>query len=817
MKFTVTYNDYFCDEFLVNGPRSLARKWIHEIKPFLGERGDVITGDTVKKIEGLKDTFRYRKGKYRLHYEIDFGNNIIHMLKFTDRKISYKKTTYDSILKRKNIEIEVIEEEGSVIYESEKLVNESNNDKRDTFEEKITKENLLKWRIPKKLHSLIINCKDENELLNLQNKIPEKDYENLIYYGKPPVSIIDRKNEKKRVISDEKIESVLNEEIPSSDLKKNLFVLDYNQNKIVERFNKVKKGTWLIKGPAGTGKSIVLMSCAQIITNALNSERTKGENWRVLYTGYTNSLIQSTKYYLGEERNIRIDTVWEICTEILKWYCKKNGEEYRGLGRYSKKKLQDIIAKCLIEVESNYNGYLKQAASIPKSDKTWFAANTDGFDTKDKEQKKGILSYSEFNKMFGGETHYFNTESLEFILRELMEVVWGNDLSLKEYLDKDSRAGVLNRDGLPLSKKSKEIIWYVGKAVDREIQKEKMELFDPRKFLKAKEIIDSNPDYPKKYQYIFFDEAQNVPPTAIKMLQSLTKDSNLVIAADESQNLYNSGFMDKFVPKDKNVITLKKQFRSTVEIERATKGILSNSDKIRLKNKRKNFISSLNTGDTPEFFIFDCKIPKTQAYKIANYVKNCMKESGMGLRNAVVIVPTSDSGKNLEKELNSSDIFQNLPEDKRAFFAKSKKLDPSYEGLLITNPYSIQGLEYEIVIVADFHKYGHIQKPPTISDSYGTFSPVSGDIINKLESFEEQRKMFYVSCTRAKSKLLVTSSAKASKVNNKGEIIKYSNGYFAQNPDDAVTSTYHEQFFEQVIDKKSWNFTIDKNLELESN
>ena len=350
-----------------------------------------------------------------------------------------------------------------------------------------------------------------------------------------------------------------------------------------------------------------------------------------------------------------------------------------------------------------------------------------------------------------------------------------------------------------------------------EIKKEKMELFDPRKFVKAKEIIDSNPDYPKKYQYIFFDEAQNIPPTAIKMLQSLTKDSNLIIAADESQNLYNSGFMDRFVPKDKNVFTLKKQFRSTVEIEKATKGILSNSDKTQLKNKRKNFISSLNTGDTPEFFIFNYKIPKTQAYKIANYVENCMKESGLGLKNAVVIVPTGDSGKNLEKELNSTDIFQNLPEDKRAFFAKSKKLDPSYEGLLVTNPYSIQGLEYEIVIVADFHRYGYIQKPPTIGDFYGSYIPERGDIINKHESFEEQRKMFYVSCTRAKSKLLVTRSANTSKVNNKGEIIEYSDDHVAENPDDAVYSTYNEQFFKQVIDKKSWNFTVDKNLELESN
>jgi len=44
----------------------------------------------VKKIEGEKDTYRVRIGKYRIIYFVDRNNKIIHVLKIEKRGKAYK-------------------------------------------------------------------------------------------------------------------------------------------------------------------------------------------------------------------------------------------------------------------------------------------------------------------------------------------------------------------------------------------------------------------------------------------------------------------------------------------------------------------------------------------------------------------------------------------------------------------------------------------------------------------------------------------------------------------------------------------------------
>jgi mRNA interferase RelE/StbE len=84
MRFSINYSNR-SKKFLKKADKTLAKR-ILEKKEKLSE--DPIMLDT-KTVEGSKGLFRVRVGDYRILYEIDYGNNLLGIIKIDKRPRVY--------------------------------------------------------------------------------------------------------------------------------------------------------------------------------------------------------------------------------------------------------------------------------------------------------------------------------------------------------------------------------------------------------------------------------------------------------------------------------------------------------------------------------------------------------------------------------------------------------------------------------------------------------------------------------------------------------------------------------------------------------
>jgi mRNA interferase RelE/StbE len=83
--FTVGYSNR-SKKFLKTTDKVIAQRIIEKIEKLTE---DPIIHDT-KRVEGSKGLFRVRVGDYRILYEVDYGNNLIGIIKIDKRTRVYK-------------------------------------------------------------------------------------------------------------------------------------------------------------------------------------------------------------------------------------------------------------------------------------------------------------------------------------------------------------------------------------------------------------------------------------------------------------------------------------------------------------------------------------------------------------------------------------------------------------------------------------------------------------------------------------------------------------------------------------------------------
>jgi mRNA interferase RelE/StbE len=84
MRFSINYSNR-SKKFLKKADKTLAKRILEKIEK-LSE--DPIMLDT-KTVEGSKGLFRVRVGDYRILYEIDYGNNLLGIIKIDKRPRVY--------------------------------------------------------------------------------------------------------------------------------------------------------------------------------------------------------------------------------------------------------------------------------------------------------------------------------------------------------------------------------------------------------------------------------------------------------------------------------------------------------------------------------------------------------------------------------------------------------------------------------------------------------------------------------------------------------------------------------------------------------
>lgn len=236
----------------------------------------------------------------------------------------------------------------------------------------------------------------------------------------------------------------------------------------------------------------------------------------------------------------------------------------------------------------------------------------------------------------------------------------------------------------------------------------------------------------KPYNAIIIDEAQDLSPTALRLLVQLVEPSGLFLTADTSQSLYEKVFCWNFVQKEigckSTARTLTKSFRNTREIGKACPKILTKlSDK---KNIATDF-SSLS-GRRPKIILTDDLIK--QSSSIIEFFKDAAQRWKLPISAGAILVPNQSMGLFITNQLNHSQL--------RARWLDRKISEPDEEGYIkVLSLHAAKGLEFPFVVIIGLER---IILPS--SDRY------------QREIRAQERRLFYVGCSRAMRSLLVCGS-----------------------------------------------------------
>jgi DNA helicase-2/ATP-dependent DNA helicase PcrA len=245
----------------------------------------------------------------------------------------------------------------------------------------------------------------------------------------------------------------------------------------------------------------------------------------------------------------------------------------------------------------------------------------------------------------------------------------------------------------------------------------------------------------QRYEYVFFDEFQDVNLHQFNILNIFAKNnSTLVCIGDENQNIYQFRGtdnyyilnFDKLIPNAKT-LSLTCNYRSTKEIiELANVSIDNNSTKT---NKKMYTID--NSYEKPILQVYESE------YEIINFIFNDIntkiKEQNLKYHDFVVLSRNGFPLKNYETFCIKNKIPCVSLLSNKHYDYNSKNIIKE-DHLTISTIHSAKGLEWNTVYIiglSDDHFPSHIN--------------------NNIQNIEEERRLFYVASTRAKKELYFLS------------------------------------------------------------
>lgn len=246
-----------------------------------------------------------------------------------------------------------------------------------------------------------------------------------------------------------------------------------------------------------------------------------------------------------------------------------------------------------------------------------------------------------------------------------------------------------------------------------------------------------------QYSHIFFDEFQDVNEDQFQILKTFVKHGcKLTVIGDDSQNIYqfrgSDNYyiinFDKIVP---NTLTYKitTNYRSTKQIiDLANQSIINNKDKIfktMKPNTERKGVIDLTINDTEEDSI------RHLIDKITHYADEMCIPYG----EIAVLSRNTHSLKTIETEFEKHSIpYVALISDQ---YSNDYKQIIQQDKIVLSTIHKAKGLEWTVVFIVG------------LSDAY-----FPNHLNNGLKNIEEERRLFYVGSTRAKTYLHFLGDAK---------------------------------------------------------
>ena len=483
-------------------------------------------GDTIKKLRYHDNLWRYRIGDYRLVYAAYPNRHLVQLLGIAPRGEIYERMNYHpdepqyadySVALEKALDPDQETPPEWLQY----LKPPENIDESRTLPYRLTPERLIEWRVPAEYHQHFIDCETENDLQNCG--APDTYILHLVDLLWPADAA--------RMVGQPNLVVQKPEDLScyaAGDLIDFLLLLDADQERFVDW---ALSGPTLVKGGPGSGKSTVAM---YRVKSLLDHADGQNENPRVLFTTYTNSLVEYSRQLISHlldestlpEVELEVSTIDRIAWRIVNQVDgRPDMADYRDM-RYA-------LASARVAYQPPANSALEATLL-----------------------RNALGSLRD-----------------EYLLEEIEWTIEGQGLkSLQEYLAAD-RSG----RGYALDERMRTAVWAVYQHALRFLEQlGKISWGQLRN--RALEIVQ-NQEWLDHWDYVVVDEAQDLAPSALALCVELCKSpQGIFLTADASQSLYNKGFAWKNVHESLKVVgrtrILRRNYRTTRQISEAANAVI---------------------------------------------------------------------------------------------------------------------------------------------------------------------------------------------------------------------------------------------------
>ena len=313
----------------------------------------------------------------------------------------------------------------------------------------------------------------------------------------------------------------------------------------------------------------------------------------------------------------------------------------------------------------------------------------------------------------------------DFLLDEMDDVIRARWLTKFDEYRRVNRVG----RGIALQEQHRGLVWEICGRYQQEL--DRRNLFDwadlPR--LTQKHC----PSLPQ-YDVVIIDEAQDLPPShlhlATRLIPDYRESRSLTLLADPAQSIYYRGIPWKEAGiniRGGRTRTLAKNFRNTRQILEAARHILEGCDDLKVADEYIPPASTHRAGPIPALFGYSRESEALPfiVQKITRLYRNGYRPSDIA-----ILARQQRALKNIEKELTK----EHIP---CAFFRNN--FDPFENQVKLITMHSAKGLEFPAVFMIE------------LSDSVIPYIQSSSE--TKAEDELQERKLFYVSMTRAAERL----------------------------------------------------------------